>query len=100
MFVSWCTRCSVYVEDKKAAPGAGLHLPPCVRQGLLVPLGVPKAAPEGSFVSTSHLTYRSPGIPTCTMQVILPTDVCSQALGCIIGSGLLVNLESTSWTLD
>ena len=84
LFTSTGTRCSVYVEDKKAALGAGLHLPPCVRQGLLVPLGVPKAAPEGSFVSTSHLTYRSPGIPMCTMQVILPTGASSQALRCII----------------
>lgn len=84
LFRSTGTRCSVYVEDKKAARGAGLHLPPCVRQGLLVPLGVPKAAPEGSFVSTSHLTYRSPGTQMCTMQVILPTDTSSQALRSIL----------------
>lgn len=84
LFMSKGKCCSVYVENKKAALGAGLHRPPCVRKGLLVPLGVPKAAPEGSFVSTSHLTYRNPGIPMCTMQVILPTDASSQALHCII----------------
>lgn len=36
------TRCSTYMEGKKAALGAGLHLPLCVRQG--------------SFVSTTQLT--------------------------------------------